>query len=113
MVVVNALERAKTGSLWMMMKREMKLMMSIALNMSVRSGVTQKNTKTSHGRTNAPGLPAAHVLNALTMMLRNNAKVPVTQPKESSILRSNAAKKNVKDAANAKVTVRQLRRQQS
>jgi hypothetical protein len=50
----------------MMTRRETKLMMSTDLNMNVRSGVTQKNTKPSLGRRkNAVGLPAAHVQNAL------------------------------------------------
>jgi hypothetical protein len=44
--------------------------MSIDQNMSVRSGVMQKSTRPKHGRKNALGLLAAHVLNAL--LRRNN-----------------------------------------
>jgi hypothetical protein len=93
-------------------KRGTKLMMSICLNMNVRSGVTQKNTKPNRGKKNALGLPAAHVQNAL-MMRMHNAKVLVTPQKESSVLRSSAAKTNARDAANAQVSVHRQNRQRN
>jgi hypothetical protein len=85
-------------------------MMRIDLTMSVRSGVTQKNTVPSRGKKNALGLPAAHVQNALMMMM-HNAKVLVTRQKESSVLRSSVAKNNARDAANAQVSVHRQNRQ--
>jgi len=111
-VVANALESAKTGQR-MTTKRETKLMMSIGLNMSVQSGVTRKNTKPNRGRKNALGLPAAHAQNALMVMLKHNAKALVTLPRESSILRSNAAKKNARVAVNVQVSVSHRNRRQT
>merc|ERR1712232_665661 len=68
---------AKTG-IWMTMRRATRLILSIDQNMSVRSGVIQKNTQPNRGRKNALGLPAAHALNALKKRSPCSARAVVT-----------------------------------
>jgi hypothetical protein len=78
MVVVNALVHAWIGMIWRTMRRETKYRMSTSLSMNVRSGVIQKNMVQNHGKKNAIGMLAAHVLNVPMRMNRNVTRTLVT-----------------------------------
>jgi len=71
-----------------------------------------KNIKGNHGRENATGLLAAHVLSAIQWTKKNVLALAIRQ-KESSVLPNSAVKTNVQDAASAQASAHLPSRQKN